>query len=152
MATRPASITISPDQGVLALPLWINGPSAYLSAYFDASFWNELGSTAPTAVTTEVAGHSRRRYPGGPTSGVDPHERTGLPPAPGGGGAKPGERFWCERTTGTGANRVTQARQFTYQGKWSDLRAFAEAAKTGLPFTLRNHSGRSDVIGEGGEG
>jgi hypothetical protein len=151
MATRPPSVTIIPNQ-TLGLTLWIRGAETYLDSFFDPSFRQVQGYGTVSPVTSSVAGHSRRRFPGGPATGVDPHSRTGLPPAPGGSAAKPGEKFWCERTTGTGANRVTRARQFTYQGSWSDLRAFAEEAQTGLPFTLRNNSGRSDVIGEGGEG
>jgi hypothetical protein len=145
MATRPPVIEHKTSGGsVPAMRIW--GATSYLHQFFTASSLVVSTSTNPVAKTSSVKQHTRIRYPGGPAVTVSQHDRSFLPSSGGGGGAKPGNRFWCERSTGEGAAKVTTSRQFAYTGSWKNLKAWAKASRTGAVFVLRNSSGRSEVI------
>jgi hypothetical protein len=118
-----------------------------LDNYFAAASLVLESQSSPQPVIESVASHTRRRYPGHVGHSVTAHARvTSTEVGRSGGGASPGEKFWCERPTGTGALRKSNAVQFSYIGTWTDLKAFARANITGANFILRNKSGRSVVI------
>jgi hypothetical protein len=145
MATRPPVIQHTTSGGsVPAMKIW--GATSYLHQYFSASSLPVSTVVAPVAKTASVDQHTRTRYPGGPARTVRSHGRAFLQASGGGGGARPGNRFWCERSTGEGQSKVTTARQFAYEGSWANLKKWAKASRTGATFVLRNSSGRSEVI------
>lgn len=98
--------------------------------------------------TASVNGHSRKRYPGATPTSVDGHSRTTKDRPTKGGKTLPGFRFWCERPSGQGANRRSNAVQFNYSGNWGDLVDFAMTVGAGAPFVLRNSSGRSILVND----
>jgi hypothetical protein len=145
MATRPPILQhTTSGGGVPAMKIW--GATSYLHQFFGASSLAVSAAVAPTPKTAAVGQHTRTRYPGGPARTVRAHDRAFLKGSGGGGGARPGTRFWCERSTGEGESKVTTARQFAYEGTWKNLKDWAKASRTGASFVLRNSSGRSEVI------
>ena len=113
------------------------------------SFFSGLEVSGVMGITTSnqsVNGHSRKLYPGNAGFSVSGHNRVRKVIPTKGGNTLPGFRFWCERPTGTGANRRSNAKQFNYTGDWGDLVLMAEALGTGENFYLRNSSGRSKLI------
>lgn len=98
----------------------------------DPAKFSEIGlpftPTAPgSGVPYEdnVKGHSRRRFPGGPTASVKGHQRFGtrggdLP----GSNAEPGRPFYIEdllSAPGEDPRRV-KTHVFAYEGRWRDLK------------------------------
>jgi hypothetical protein len=125
----------------------IIGATSLLDNYFAAASLVPESQSPAVVVIEAVAAHTRKRYPGHVGHGVTAHARvTTTEVGKSGGGANPGEKFWCERPTGSGALRKSNAVQFSYIGTWKDLKAFARANITGANFILRNKSGRSVVI------
>ena len=127
--------------------LQILGATTALDNYFSAASLVPVASVPPTESTLGVQKHTRKRYPGHAGYDVSAHDRTvqkGGTEA--GSAAAPGKRFWCERPTGAGATRKTNAKQFSYIGSWKDLQAFARANNVGGNFTLRNCSGEKSLI------
>lgn len=120
------------------------GNRAELEKYFSPGSLTFLPAVEGPDGSATVKTHARRRYPGGPAATVAGHSRrvSGLK-AYGGGGALPGERFYCERPTGQGASRRSNAQAFSYLGSWAELKRRARASRTGLAFTLRNKSGKA---------
>lgn len=145
MANRPPVIKHRAADST-GISLVIYGPTSLLTQYFSNQALEVVAAVTPSQNTSQVNLHGRRRFPGGPVSTVSPHNRTGLPRSGSGGGAKPGNKFWCERIVDDGANDKVVARQFTYEGSWTDLKTFAQAARTGAAFKLRNHSGRAETV------
>ena len=142
MSTRPPSV-----RHIAGANLVIIGATSLLDNYFAAASLVPETQAPSQTVIEEVASHTRRRYPGHVGHGVTAHARvTTTEVGRNGGGASPGEKFWCERPTGTGALRKSNAVQFSYIGTWKDLKAFARANIVGANFILRNKSGRSVVI------
>jgi hypothetical protein len=142
MSTRPPSV-----RHIAGANLVIIGATSLLDNYFAAASLVPETLAPSQTVIEEVASHTRRRYPGHVGYGVTAHARvTTTEVGRNGGGASPGERFWCERPTGSGALRKANAVQFSYIGSWKDLKAFARANITGASFVLRNKTGRSVVI------
>jgi hypothetical protein len=91
---------------------------------------------APTTFQQSVDGHPRRRYSGGPTSGVSGHLRTRTK---GGEGAKatlPGNNAWLERPPVV-PGESKRVEQFTYVGTFAQLKAFVRANAAGA-FVLRS--------------
>jgi hypothetical protein len=123
----------------------IFGRTNILDDYFSGIEPDEL--VTPNATQQSVNGHKRNRYPGDAGFNVGGHlrDRSNIPTK--GGNTLPGFRFWCERPTGTGNGRRSNARQFNYSGNWQDLVQFAEDNSFGSEYTLRNSSGRSVQIG-----
>jgi len=145
MTTRPPVLEHRTTGGnVPAMKIW--GATSLLHQYFAASSLPLSTATAPVEKTASVGQHTRIRYPGGPARTVRAHSRAFLKGSGGGGGARPGNRFWCERSTGEGESKVTVARQFAYEGSWKNLKKWAKASRTGATFVLRNSSGRSETI------
>jgi hypothetical protein len=73
-------------------------------------------------VTVSVGGFSRRRYPGGPTSSVQGHERLQLDKqGDGGTNATPGREFWIETLIAPGSKKVIATKQFTTTGSMRDV-------------------------------
>ena len=127
--------------------LFITGAGGYLNNYFTTNSMDVANESSSEQVTRVVGRHNRKRYPGDTGHAVREHNRrTDSQAAKGGGGAAPGERFWCERPTGEGENRRSNARQFIYEGNWNSLKLFARANGVGAPFTLRNASGKSILV------
>lgn len=120
------------------------GNRSELEKYFSPGSLTLIAAIEGADGTATVKAHSRKRYPGGPTATVAGHSRrvSGLK-AYGGGGALPGERFYCERPTGEGPSRKSNAQAFSYLGTWAELKRRARAARTGTTFTLRNKSGKA---------
>jgi hypothetical protein len=123
------------------------GDRTELEKYFSAGSLTLIPAIEGQDGTATVRQHSRRRYPGGPGATVAGHDRrvSGLK-AYGGGGALPGERFYCERPTGEGPLRRSNAQAFSYLGTWAELKRRARAARVGTTFTLRNKSGKAIEI------
>lgn len=127
------------------------GEDKALTIYGDTNLLDDyIGGLALTTgsgigVTRQesVNGHNRKRYPGDAGVQVGGHTRTVIDVVLEPGVTLPGFRFWCERPTGTGENRRSNARQFNYVGNWGDLVSYATANAVGAPYTLRNSSGRS---------
>lgn len=93
-------------------------------------------SVAPTTFQQAVDGHNRRRYSGGPTTGVQGHLRDRTK---GGEGAKttlPGNNAWLERPP-LSAGQSKRVEQITYVGTFAQLKQFCrdEAASA---FVLRS--------------
>jgi hypothetical protein len=142
MTTRPAS-----NRHAATAALTLIGPTSYLSQFFASSSLPLQSAAAVTTKAQTVRVHVRRRGPGAPGSVVKQHPRSvSSETGNAGSQAKPGERFWCERPSGTGAARRSNAKQFSYEGSWKDLKAFARLRRTGADYILRNSSGRSVVI------
>lgn len=90
--------------------------------------------------TQTVRTHSRRRYPGGPTTSVDGHSRERTV---GGYNAKqtlPGKTAWFERRTTGLFGPITSRRQFTFVGTTAQLRDYVAANAVGS-FILRTPDG-----------
>ena len=120
------------------------GDSSKLDNFFDGL---AVAAEAPLTTSNQsVNGHSRKRYPGDPGFNVSGHSRERKVVPTKGGNTLPGFRFWCERPTGTGANRRSNAVQFSYVGDWGSLVTLAQSAGKGANFVLRNSSGRSKLI------
>jgi len=127
--------------------LYITGVGQELVAFFNAASASLAAAQNPDDVNQQVSGHRRKRYPGDPGALVGSYVRTtSTEKASGGGGAMPGVRFWCERPTGEGEARRSNARQFTYEGTWLSLKNYARANGIGGPFILRNSSGKSIAV------
>lgn len=142
MATRPAIVRHNAGPN-----LKIIGATSLLDNYFSSASLVPEAVGPPVLVIEAVAQHTRKRYPGHQGHSVTAHARaTTTEVGKAGGGASPGEKFWCERPTGTGALRKSNAVQFSYLGSWKDLKAFARTNIVGASFVLRNRSGRSVVI------
>jgi hypothetical protein len=142
MATRPVS-----NRHAATATLTLIGPTTYLSQFFAASSLPLRASLPVTTKDQVVKFHVRRRGPGAPGSVVKQHSRSvSSERGVSGSQAKPGERFWCERPSGTGAARRSNARQFSYEGSWKDLKEFARLRRTGADFILRNSNGVSVTI------
>lgn len=93
-------------------------------------------SVAPTNYQQNVDGHNRRRYSGGPTSGVAAHLRDRTK---GGEGAKatlPGNNAWLERPPAVPGNSK-RVEQITYVGTFAQLKEFCRSEAT-APFVLRS--------------
>jgi hypothetical protein len=126
---------------------YITGKGEELLNFFDVTSLDPVSIDPPVLESRSVRTFRRKRYPGDPGHVVSEHSRSVLKErASGGGGAMPGERFWCERPTGNGDERRSNARQFTYEGSWSTLKEFARQAGAGNAFILRNHSGKSITV------
>jgi hypothetical protein len=127
--------------------LQIIGPTTYLDNYFAAGSFTAISAVSPTVEEEAVGSHTRKRYPGHVGYGVSAHSRSklkgGTEP---GSNATPGQRFWCERPTGSGPLRKSNAVQFAYIGTWKALQQFARANVVGGNFTLRNFSGEKTII------
>lgn len=129
--------------------LQIIGPTSLLDDYFQVGSLTPIAATTPEVVTETVKAHVRKRYPGDSGINVPVHARTRLVgDTEAGSNASPGRRFWCERPTGVGSLRKSNAVQFTYIGTWKALREFAEANMAGASFTLRNYSGEKKEIAD----
>jgi len=127
--------------------LYIIGGGSQLLAFFNQESMAPYNANDFTESERQVSQHRRKRYPGDPGAIVRQHDRTvGRERSSGGGGAMPGERFWCERPSGEGDARRSNARQFAYEGTWRSLKRFARAAGHGSPFILRNSSGKSIIV------
>ena len=127
--------------------LQIIGPTSLLDDYFQNGSLTPIGAVAAATVLEAVNSHVRRRYPGDIGTNVSAHARVKLVGGTkAGSNASPGKRFWCERPTGVGSLRKTNAVQFTYIGTWKALRQFAQANMAGANFILRNSSGEKDEI------
>ena len=127
--------------------LQIIGPTSLLGDYFQNTSLTPIGAVAAETVIESVNSHVRKRYPGDVGVNVSAHARVKLVGGTeAGSNASPGRRFWCERPTGVGPLRRTNAVQFAYIGTWKALRQFAQANKTGGNFILRNFSGEKDEI------
>lgn len=122
------------------------GRTDVLDQFFDGL--EPAENETPNAQQQNVNGHNRKRYPGDAGFNVGGHQRNRSFIATKGGNTLPGFRFWCERPTGIGTGRRSNARQFNYQGNWQDLVAYAEVNSFGSAYTLRNSSGRSVRIGD----
>jgi len=128
-------------------PLHITGAGNQLLAFFDSASMTPTSDQVPSDENYNVGQHRRKRFPGDTGHIVRQHVREVTNErASGGGGALKGERFWCERPTGEGDARRSNARQFTYEGTWSNLKRFARANATQSAFTLRNSSGKSITV------
>jgi hypothetical protein len=142
MATRPPIVRHQAGTGLQLL-----GATSLLDNYFNPSSFTAVSAITPTVETEAVASHSRKRYPGHAGYGVSAHSRSklkgGTEP---GSNALPGQRFWCERPTGQGLLRKSNAVQFAYIGTWKALQQFARSNIVGANFILRNHSGESALI------
>jgi hypothetical protein len=142
MATRPPIIRHQATSSLFLL-----GATSLLDNYFASASILPVSAVAPVARNEAVAQHTRRRYPGDVGHGVSAHARsTTTEVGRAGSPAQPGKRFWCERPSGEGPLRKSNAVQFSYLGSWKDLKAFARAQGIGANFILRNSSGRSVVI------
>jgi hypothetical protein len=127
--------------------LQIIGPTSYLDNYFQIGSFTPVAAVAPELVTESVNSHVRKRYPGDIGTNVSAHARVKLVGGTeDGSSATPGRRFWCERPSGTGPLRKSNAVQFTYIGTWKALRTFAQQNMAGANFILRNSSGESVEI------
>jgi hypothetical protein len=143
MATRPPA-----KRHRASATLTLIGATSLLDDYFTAATIPVAVTPASVVQNQAVNAHVRKRYPGHVGIAVPAHARvTTTEGSFSGGGAQPGKTFWCERPTGTGPLRKSNARQFTYIGTWDDLKAFARANKTGTQFILRNHSGAKITVG-----
>jgi hypothetical protein len=105
-------------------------------------------AAAPTVISYSRSGGSYRQYPGD----TSPISRGGasvdalkLPPEY--KRVLPGRPFWLETSTGTGAQKVTTVRQFTFTGTFLDLRAAISAGATGN-LVLRSPGGRGIDIAD----
>jgi hypothetical protein len=98
-------------------------------------------AVAPTVITYTRSGHSARQYPGD-TSPVGRGESSPsrLQGTPSRKGVLPGRPFWLETSTGTGNEKETTVRQFTFTGTFLDLRAAVVAGAKGN-FVLRSPGG-----------
>lgn len=93
-------------------------------------------AVAPTTYTQSVDSHSRRRYSGGPASGVEGHSRNRTK---GGEGAKatlPGNNAWLERPPLTPGNSK-RVEQITFVGTFAQLKAYVRSEATSA-FVLRS--------------
>jgi hypothetical protein len=84
-------------------------------------------SKAETTKVQAVKSHSRRRYPGGPTTSVAGHNRTRIFAEPNPEQTLPGYNAWLERTVGTGEAKQTLVEQFTYRGDFQDLKVWVKS-------------------------
>lgn len=144
MSTRPPAQFHT--EAVGGRPLVLIGATSLLDDYFTG-----LTADAAQAITTRtesVSSSTVNRWPGDPGFIRKSHQRVKSNEKDMGGPALPGRRFWCERPTGTGDNRRSNARQFNYIGTWKDLKAFARSSNFGPRFKIRNSSGKSAWIEE----
>jgi hypothetical protein len=140
MADRPAILKHTGNEELDA-PLFVYGATAYLAMFFSANALEVTALTTPTPRTASVDSYSRRRYPGGKSTTVDSHSRlTRVGDTESGGGAKPGQRFWCEYDYIANGVAKKKTYQFSYLGTWRDLRALASQFPA-RSYTLRNYSG-----------
>lgn len=143
MATRPP---IKPHPASFEnRPLTIWGATSLLDDYFEGLEPSEASERE--VQTISFGGSTVNRYPGDPGFSRGGGDRRVVFEQEKRGNATPGRRFWCERPTGTKENRRSNARQFTFEGNWSDLKDFARANRTGAKFTLRGPSGGSIEVG-----
>lgn len=142
MATRPPIVRHQAGTGLQLL-----GATSLLDNFFQIGPSNVVAAVTPEVVIEAVNSHVRKRYPGDVGVQVSAHARTKLiGGTEDGANALPGKRFWCERPSGTGALRRSNAVQFNYIGTWKALRTYAQANIAGANFILRNSSGESVLI------
>lgn len=107
---------------------------------------DEEGSGPEVITNVNYSGHRVTRFPGDPgynRSGgsrrkSSKYMKEGSP-------ATPGRPFFCEVTTGSPPNKVTDVTRFTYTGDWITLRRYFENnAEKG--FVIRRESGRSTPV------
>lgn len=90
----------------------------------------------PTTFTQSVNSHTRRRYSGGPATGVQGHNRSRVKGDRGVPATLPGNNAWLERPPAVagGSKRVEQ---ITYVGTFRQLKAFCRE-EAAAPFVLRS--------------
>jgi hypothetical protein len=93
-------------------------------------------SVAPTTVVQSVNGHSRRRYSGGPTSGVSAHLRERDKGGEGRKATLPGNNAWLERPP-TVPGESKRVEQITFVGTFAQLKSFCRA-EAATDFVLRS--------------
>jgi hypothetical protein len=93
-------------------------------------------SVAPTTYQQNVDGHNRRRYSGGPVTGVAGHLRNRTKGGEGGKAVLPGNNAWLERDPVV-PGESKRVEQITYVGTFAQLKAFCRAKAT-TEFVLRS--------------
>lgn len=91
---------------------------------------------APTTYTQNVDGHNRRRYSGGPVTGVAGHLRTRTKGGEGRKAVLPGNNAWLERPPTVPGNSK-RVEQITFVGTFAQLKAFCRAEAV-TDFVLRS--------------
>jgi hypothetical protein len=96
---------------------------------------------APETISYSRGGGAVRQYPGDPSS----FSRSGASvtmtrDVSGSNRSTPGKRFWIETPEGGAFGDARRVVQFTYQGTWTQLKAFFRTAPVGA-FRLRNATG-----------
>lgn len=115
---------------------------ALVSGFTDAT------ADVSSPINFSRSGGSFRQYPGDPT----PISRGGatvssISPSPSYRSALPGRPFWLETTTGTGNQKVTVRRQFTFTGSFTNLKAAVEGGASGA-LVLRSPGGKAYEVAD----
>lgn len=102
-------------------------------------------STPPTTFVQSVDGHTRRRYSGGPATGVAGHTRSRTKGGEGVKAVLPGNSAWLERDP-LQPGDSKRVEQITYVGTFAQLKAFCRDEAT-TSFVLRSPWGEPFPIG-----
>jgi hypothetical protein len=100
-------------------------------------------SGSPVTTNQTVSGHTRRKYIGGPVSGVAGHSRERVSGDRLPGPTLPGNNAYLERMVGTPPKRKVET--ITYVGTFNQLKTFCKAEAV-VAFTLRSPWGEPFAI------
>lgn len=100
----------------------------------------EVGAVNPTPVTVAVGGHSRKRYPGGPTISVSAHSRERLLTGQGLQRTLPGANAYFEVEVSDGTTTTTEVTTVSFTGPFTALFMYCQTNAV-ADFVLRSPDG-----------
>lgn len=104
------------------------------------------GAVNPAPQTISVGGHSRRRYPAGPSISVSGFSRVTLVGGVANRRTLPGQNAYLEVTVGSGTDTKLEVTTITFTGPFTDLYQFVNL-NAGADFVLRSPDGTPyDII------
>ena len=101
---------------------------------------DEAGAVSVAPQTVGVGGHTRKRYPGGPSISVSGFSRTTLLGGDANRRTLPGQNAYVEVEVTTGGVTKTEVVTITFTGPFTALYQFV-SANAGTPMVLRSPDG-----------
>lgn len=111
--------------------------------YLDDLSLQATVNRAPQQV--QVGGHTRRRYPGGPSISVGGFTRTTLLGGDGNRATLPGQNAYFEKEVADGTGTKIQVTTITFTGPYTSLYQYC-LANAKIAFNLRSPDGTVDAI------
>ena len=124
-------------------PVIIIGTTAHLTPYISGLVADAAGAD-PVIVEVDIVGHTRQKYHGGPTVGVNTYKRSVDKAKPNSNGITlPGKNAYIEVWTSDVNPTIIRTVTFTFTGPFYLLRGWVKAhVATGAHFSLRSPGGK----------